>query len=344
MSECHTPFYRRNRLEPEARERYDLLVEALRRRDEDLPGGVGPEDWPAVSDHPELFWVKTCMSSNGGPWQIVYFDLTDQDIAREQVLIDRKVEVLLDQMPENGSEWEKALYLYEAFVRLIHYQEDEEGLALAGFDEDGTWRYGHDFSRTICGPLGHSYGVCLGIALSFQYLLQRVGIECTTVVNNVEGTKHAWNLARIDGSYCYLDATWGRGWSVDRDDQFVYVAHDFFGMSADDLALVDKYVIAAAMPMPEHVGSEHDWFRRTGWYVGEFDPRLVATLVERARGEGLQVLELKCSSAPVWELVAQRLELEHGLTCYRHRLNVLAAPLAGRPTLPHLDEAGELEL
>ena len=50
-------------------------------------------------------------------------------------------------------------------------------------------------------------GVCAGYAFALQYLLMRAGIQSYYVVGYA-GENHAWNLAKIDGEWYYVDATW----------------------------------------------------------------------------------------------------------------------------------------
>lgn len=333
-----SPYYRRNRLDPQAQARYDLVVGAVQRHEATLPEGTSFADWTAVADHPELFWLAgPIMQVDDGSWSIQYYDLTDEEIVREQASVDRAAERLLAHAPTGGTDWDKALYVYETAVRSVRYQEDTEGVARAGTDATGVWQNGRDFSRTICGPLVEHWGVCAGYAAMVQYLLQRLGIECLYVSNGKRGMGHAWNIACLDGHYCFIDATFGRSWSLDQTGLPAYVAHDWFGFSASDLGQVGIYDMLPTIPWPEHVGSACDWYRRTGWFVEGFDPAAVDGLLARARCERLGVMELKCRDDAMRDEVQARLEGHHGLACYRHRLGVLAVPLEGKPRLAHVD-------
>ena len=343
MLQPQSPFYRRNRLGAEAQRRYDLVIDAVRAHEEHLPEGTSTDDWTAVADHPELFWLQTLMSVDGGEFTIQYYDLTPDEIALMQERIDRSTEMFLDLAPTDCSDWDKALYVYETVVRLVRYQEDVDGLALIGRDATGVWRNGHDFSRTVYGPLAEHWGICVGYANMVQYLLQRLGIECLTVSGKRKRGKggHAWNLACLDGSYCFIDATFGRGWSVDETERPAYCAHEWFGFSEDDVS--DEgfyYQQVATIPWPERIGSECDWFRRTGWFVDEFDPAQVDGLVERACTEGLRVLELKCATNETRDEVRGWLEEHHHLTCFPHQLGAIAAPLVGSPRLAYVGADG----
>ena len=49
-------------------------------------------------------------------------------------------------------------------------------------------------------------GVCHHYATSFQYLVERMGIDCY-YVTDVAGT-HAWNIVELNGRYYHVDCTW----------------------------------------------------------------------------------------------------------------------------------------
>ena len=325
-----SPFYRRNRLDAEAQARYDLIIDAVRAHEEHLPEGTSTDDWTAVADHPELFWMTGPLMCADDEWLIQYYDLAPDEIASTQEQIDRAAEMILDLAPADGTDWDKALYVYETLVRLVRYEEDERGIAMSGTDESGVWRNGRDFSRSIPGPLVVHRGICVGIAMTVQYLLQRLGIECLQIQGRARDRRggHAWDVACLDGEYCLIDATFGRGWSTDQTDRPAYVAHDWFGFSREDFEREGLYKMPELVPLPDHIGSGCDWFRRTGRFVEEFGPALIDDLLGQARADGLSVLELKCASDVVRDQVRSRLEDCHGLTVFPHRMRVLAAPLS----------------
>ena len=62
-------------------------------------------------------------------------------------------------------------------------------------------------------------GVCAGYAFALQYLLMRAGIQSYYVVG-IAGENHAWNLAKIDGKWYYVDATWDDPLNNGSDDPY----------------------------------------------------------------------------------------------------------------------------
>ena len=82
-----------------------------------------------------------------------------------------------------------------------------------------TYDYGEDPSTY---PLRHSaYGavvskhcVCQGYALTVYRMLLEEGIDCRLISGDSDGdgkTDHGWNIAKLEGKYYNLDATWDAG-------------------------------------------------------------------------------------------------------------------------------------
>ena len=51
--------------------------------------------------------------------------------------------------------------------------------------------------------------VCAGYAGAFQLIMQKMGIESYICTGYVNGRAHAWNAVNLDGTYYYVDATFG---------------------------------------------------------------------------------------------------------------------------------------
>lgn len=63
-------------------------------------------------------------------------------------------------------------------------------------------------SFTDYGVLIAGKAVCEGYAKAMFRLMNLAGVECKVVKGTGDGQAHAWNIVKIDGSYCQLDATW----------------------------------------------------------------------------------------------------------------------------------------
>ncbi|AZQ64938.1 hypothetical protein EI427_22185 [Flammeovirga pectinis] len=75
---------------------------------------------------------------------------------------------------------------------------------------------------TACKTLKQGKGVCDGYAKLYQYLMDKVNVECVVVdgigkayISQIGDLKlqadHSWNAIKIEGAWQLLDATWGAG-------------------------------------------------------------------------------------------------------------------------------------
>ena len=63
-------------------------------------------------------------------------------------------------------------------------------------------------SFTDYGVLVNGKAVCEGYAKAMFRLLSLANVECEVVKGTADGQSHAWNIVKINGSYCQVDATW----------------------------------------------------------------------------------------------------------------------------------------
>lgn len=77
-------------------------------------------------------------------------------------------------------------------------------------------------------------------ARTFQFLCCKAGIPCTFIAGEANEGRHAWNLVYLDGSYYWIDPTWGETIYADgmESDNIKY---DYFLVS--DEVLFKSHVI-----------------------------------------------------------------------------------------------------
>ncbi|MDI9356791.1 MAG: transglutaminase domain-containing protein [Chitinophagaceae bacterium] len=88
------------------------------------------------------------------------------------------------------------------------------------------------------GVMRSRKSVCEGYATLFQTLLQKAGIESEKISGYAKGygysprerfsrSNHAWNAAKIDGTWKLFDVTWGAGF-INNNAQFVFHFNDYY--------------------------------------------------------------------------------------------------------------------
>ena len=144
------------------------------------------------SDYPELFWARPSFWYNKSTMLCSEIQLNYNshiyNLDTELPLFLETTETILAGMP-NGSDYEKELYLHDALIKKV------------------TYTYSKLEEQNGYTTLVEGKGVCAGYAFALQYLLMRAGIQSYYVVGYAR-ENHAWNLAKIDGEWYYVDATW----------------------------------------------------------------------------------------------------------------------------------------
>lgn len=156
------------------------------------------------SDYPELFWARPSFFYNKSTMLCSEIQLNYNshiyNLDTELPLFLETTETILAGMP-NGSDYEKELYLHDALIKKVTYTSSK-------LEEQNGYT-----------TLVEGKGVCAGYAFALQYLLMRAGIQSYYVVG-FAGENHAWNLAKIDGKWYYVDATWDDPLNNGSDDPY----------------------------------------------------------------------------------------------------------------------------
>lgn len=172
------------------------------------------------SDYPELFWARPSFWYNKNTMLCSEIQLNYNshiyNLNTELPLFLETAETILAGMP-TGSDYEKKLYLHDALIKKV------------------TYTYSKLEEQNGYTTLVEGKGVCAGYAFALQYLLMRAGIQSYYVVGYA-GENHAWNLAKIDGEWYYVDATWDDPLTGSGSDSAYSPFHTYFNLSAEMMA------------------------------------------------------------------------------------------------------------
>ncbi len=225
---------------------YDTIVKACTNRTTDFECKPFTNDqfWNAYDavrfDHPEFYWlhnydlttfidkdnmivkVKMNIPSDAGVWGTVL-----------EAAADNEARLIKDY----GSDYDKYKEIYSYVMNHASYGRAK------GVDD-----------QSITGIMINELGVCSGYADTFKYLCDRAGLFCIKVVGNtsdynggLDPETHAWNMIRIDGSYYWVDVTWG---DTSKDnDQTTYGTPDQYSYfcATDAKFLKDHYPSATLL-------------------------------------------------------------------------------------------------
>lgn len=261
-----------------------------------LQAGLGEKDIDRIfqcvlNDHPELFYVEGysyVKYSREGVLTAVTFSGT-YSMDRETALLRREeiesaAAEILAGIPAEASDYDKVKYVYETLITSTDYE-------LQAPD-----------NQNIYSVLVNRRSVCQGYAKATQYLLNRLGVECTLVLGTVEnGEGHAWNLVNIDGSYYYVDTTWGDA-SYQLGDAgdgagsaMPAINYDYLNITTQELART--HTVGGVVPMPPCTANEANYYVREGAWFEYCDSGQLSRLFEQAAAESRMDVAVKCADA-----------------------------------------------
>ncbi|MCR4909632.1 MAG: hypothetical protein K5985_12460 [Lachnospiraceae bacterium] len=241
-------------------------------------------------DHPELFFVegyKTVVTKRGGvPIKLSVsgkYGFTASERAAAQKKIDAKVTEILSGVPDTEDEYEKVRYIFDYIVNNTDYDADSEN------------------NQNIVSVFVNGKSVCQGYSMAVKYLLDRMGIFCTLVYGYAGGENHSWNLVKVNGTYCYLDTTWGDAAYRDHEEKNKTYRTNYNYLGADDEILKRTHKISSPAPTPKCESLEEYYFVRENSYFTEVDMLRLQALFERVRSEGEDILTIKCADNTVYD-------------------------------------------
>lgn len=272
---------------------------------EGLSQGLGEEDIDRIfqcvlNDHPELFYVEGysyTKYTRGVRIVSVEFSGTynvDLETAREkEAQIQAAAAPILEGVPENATDYDRVKYVYDTLIRETDYE-----------------LYSSDNQNIYSVFVNHA-SVCQGYAKAAQYLLNRLGVPCTLVLGTVDtGEGHAWNLVQVDGSWYYVDVTWGDASYQQEEDAEVQLSmpeinYDYLNVTTEEL--LRTHAIGGVVPMPECTATEANYYVREGALFESYDREQMAALFSRAAEQGRADVTVKCADEDCYREVLDAL-------------------------------------
>lgn len=152
-----------------------------------------------INDNPDLFYVSSSVNysyyRSTGYIASVYpeYSLDEEKIAQSKQIFEDGAQKALAQIDDSMSDLQKALVLHDYICDLATYPND------AVQNDKSLYHSAYGFF--------YDYNtVCAGYALTYSYLLNRIGIPCEYVAST--GMRHAWNSVNIDGNWYNVDLTY----------------------------------------------------------------------------------------------------------------------------------------
>lgn len=124
----------------------------------------------------------------------------DFDIEIDTAVAEKATQIISKIIKKDMTDLEKVIAVHDYLVLNTEYD-------YINYKSDSI----PDESYTVYGALINRIAVCAGYAKAFEYLMERIGIRCGTVLGTAYGVDgwdgHAWNTVRLDGEYYHVDVT-----------------------------------------------------------------------------------------------------------------------------------------
>lgn len=149
-------------------------------------------------DHPEIFWLQEAEFAiadyMGWKKLSISYRTDTETILKQQQHIEAIINPVLSGISKEADMYEKLKYIYDSILSMTEYET------------------GSAYNQDIRSVFLNGRSVCGGYAASTQYLLNKLGIPCTTILGTIpseENAAHAWNMVKMDEGYFFIDTTWG---------------------------------------------------------------------------------------------------------------------------------------
>ena len=252
------------------------------------------------NDHPEFYWIEGysyIKHEMGGETIYLTFSGKYTYTKEERSVYDVDISMYVGRcsagIGQSSSDYEKVKHVYEYIVEHTEYE------------------IGAPDNQNILSVFIYGKSVCQGYAKAMQYMLEKLGVDCTLVVGYaMTGEGHAWNLVNIDGAYYYCDATWG-------DASYVFegssvgtsypdtINYDFLNVTTDEL--LKTHMIENVVPMPYCSQTEANYYVMEGLLFTSVDTNQLANVFSSAYSQSQSSITIKCSDDAVYDAMYDEL-------------------------------------
>ena len=298
-----------------------------------LEAGCDEEDIDRIfqcvlNDHPELFYVEgysyTRYTRGDKITSIVFsgtYSIDRETAESRRSEIEAAAAEILAGVDEDADQYTKVKYVYDTIIRKTDYDPSAP-----------------DNQNIYSVFVGHR-SVCQGYAKATQYLLNRLGVECTLVLGTVETEGgegiptqqegHAWNLVRVDGEYYYVDATWGDASYTRQDGEAAEdinipeINYDYLNVTTEEL--LKTHTLGENIPMPRCVATDANYYSKEGALFTFYDREQMQMLFDRARAQDRDDITVKCADRECYNEVLTELVDNHEIFRYLEAEDVAVA-------------------
>lgn len=246
-------------------------------------------------DHPEMYYVDGytyTKFTNGSKTVSINFAGTYNKNIKEakasKVEIAKAVQPILDGAAGLTSDYDKVKYVYETVILNTEYNLNASD------------------NQNIYSVFVNGKSVCLGYAKATQYLLNRLGVECTLVQGTVNGGEgHAWNLVKIDDKYYHVDTTWGdasynlAGGVTGSADGAPQISYDY--LCVTDAQIMATHTVDSVITMPECKSTAANYYVNENKVFKTYDKQKMMRIFSQVPTDRQSAVAVQATNAECYE-------------------------------------------
>lgn len=221
--------------------------------------------------------------------KLAYLDGLTSDAAQQQ--LEAAADRILQTVPRGATDWEKALYIHDALIRSVTYEDGER-------------------DQTAYAALVDGKAVCMGYAMAYEYLLTRAGVEADTVCGYADELSaalddtlmqmpgHAWTVVTFTENgvrqSCFVDTTWD---DLGKTDAYgnEYVSHHWFGVTLEDIQQEGRSTLEKGYDLSQWNldNPTLNYYVRNGFMIDSYDLDQVVQIMQDQLLQGRNFISVR---------------------------------------------------
>lgn len=236
--------------------------------------------------------------------KLAYLDGLTSDAAEQQ--LEAAADRILQIVPHGATDWEKALYIHDALIRCVAYEEGAR-------------------DQTAYAALVDGKAVCMGYAMAYEYLLTRAGVEADTVCGYsnelsaaLDGTLmqmpgHAWTVMTFTENgvrrSCFVDTTWDDLGKTDTDGN-EYVSHHWFGVTLEDIQHEGRSTLEKGYDLRQWNldAPSLNYYVRNGSMIDSYDLNQIVQIMQDQIAQGQNLITVRMADLDTYYAVRFNME------------------------------------
>ena len=177
-----------------------------------------------IYSSPQFFYLSSSYGistlQDGSVRQVTLtYTATADEIAEMRVTYEAALSEIVAGAPQDGTDFDKILYLHDYFVK--------------------NYTYDHALEiRDAYNLFTQKKGVCQAYMLGFIAAAERLGVESLPVTS--DAMKHAWNLVKLGDAWYHVDLTWDDTESLPTLVSYTYFLQSDAGLIQTDAARAES--------------------------------------------------------------------------------------------------------